>query len=105
MNDHSAAHDQPGHEHAGNCGEALSELYTFLDGELTEERRHVIKDHLDDCTPCFEAFDFEAELRIVIQHRCRDEVPESLRERIAAAIAVPEAADERHDAPRAGADS
>jgi len=76
-----------GHEH-GNCEEALHELYTFLDGELTDMKRTQIRDHLDDCSPCLEAFDFEAELRIVIKHRCKDEVPESLRDRVAEKLAT-----------------
>ncbi|HEX7094735.1 MAG TPA: mycothiol system anti-sigma-R factor [Acidimicrobiales bacterium] len=68
------------------CEEALHELYHFLDGELTEDRRRLISAHLDDCTSCLGAFDFEAELRRVVAQRCRDTVPESLRERIARAI-------------------
>jgi mycothiol system anti-sigma-R factor len=76
------ANDEHGHVD-GNCSEALEELYTYLDGELTDDKRALIKGHLNDCNPCFEAFDFEAELRIVISHHCRDEVPESLRSRIA----------------------
>jgi mycothiol system anti-sigma-R factor len=82
--DAQAGHE--GHEH-GNCEEALHELYSFLDGELTEHKRTQIRDHLDDCSPCLEAFDFEAELRIVIKHRCKDEVPESLRDRVAEKLA------------------
>ena len=70
----------------GNCDDALHELYGYLDGELTVERRTSIQRHLDDCPPCYEAFDFEAELRIVIARKCRDEVPESLRERIHKAL-------------------
>jgi len=71
------------HEHSTNCEEALAELYTFLDGELTPERRELIASHIDDCNPCLEVFDFEAELRIVVSQKCREEVPESLRLRIA----------------------
>jgi mycothiol system anti-sigma-R factor len=67
----------------GGCDDSLHELYSFLDGELTESRRAEIKRHLDDCPPCFEQFDFEAELRLLIAQKCRDTVPESLRERIA----------------------
>lgn len=74
-----------------DCGEAIEKLYTFLDGELTEQRRVDIRRHLDDCSPCLEAFDFEAELRIMISVRCRDDVPESLRLRVAAAIMAAEA--------------
>jgi mycothiol system anti-sigma-R factor len=78
-----AEHD---HEHSDDCDEALAELYTYLDGELTEERRVRIQTHLDDCSPCLEVYDFEAELRIVIRQKCRDEVPGSLRERVAREI-------------------
>ncbi len=80
------ADDHHDHDHgddASPCESALQELYLYLDGELTNEKRSVIKSHLDDCNPCFEAYDFEAELRIVISKHCREEVPESLRERVA----------------------
>jgi mycothiol system anti-sigma-R factor len=70
----------------GNCDDALHELYGFIDGELTTEKRVAIQHHLDDCLPCYEAFDFEAELRTVIQKKCVDSVPDSLRQRIADAI-------------------
>jgi mycothiol system anti-sigma-R factor len=69
-----------------DCNGAIHELYHFLDGELTDERRTVIRQHLDDCPPCFEVFDFEAELRHVIAEKCRDTVPETLMKRIASAI-------------------
>ena len=74
-----------GHDH-GACDDILRELYTFVDGELTVERRARIKAHLAECLPCFEASDFEAELRIVIAQRCRDAVPLELRDRIADAL-------------------
>jgi mycothiol system anti-sigma-R factor len=73
-------------EQEGDCSGALHELYTFLDGELTVERRTHISRHLDDCHGCLEAFDFEAELRIVVSQKCREEVPESLRRRVAEAL-------------------
>jgi mycothiol system anti-sigma-R factor len=60
--------------------------YHYLDGHLTEERRILIQRHLDDCPPCLDAFDFEADLRIVIAHKCREHVPEKLRMRVAEAI-------------------
>lgn len=68
------------------CDEVVHRLYHFLDGELTEERRAEIRLHLDECGPCLEAFDFEAELRQIVASRCRDRVPDHLRERVAAAI-------------------
>ena len=80
-----------------DCGEAVHQLYHYLDGELTEARRREIAFHLDLCGPCAHAAEFEAELRQVIANRCRDHVPTSLIDRIAAAIN-----EERHrhsDAP------
>jgi mycothiol system anti-sigma-R factor len=82
---------EPGLEDEGrpviaDCDETIERLYTYLDGELTDERRHAIQAHLDQCGPCLEAVDFEAELRRVIADRCKDRVPESLRTRIAMAI-------------------
>lgn len=82
------------------CNEALSELYHFLDGELTVERRSEIQRHLDECGPCLEAFDFEAELRTVVAERCRERVPEGLRERIAGLLSSESGADGETSAER-----
>jgi mycothiol system anti-sigma-R factor len=80
------------------CNETIEILYHYLDGELTEERRVVIKRHLDDCPPCLHAFDFEVELRQVIADRCKDRVPESLRQRIHDALIEAEREREGHTA-------
>lgn len=69
-----------------HCIEAVELLYHYLDGELTDDRRIQIQRHLDDCPPCFEAYDFEAELRIVVRQKCRDRVPERLVLRVVAAL-------------------
>jgi mycothiol system anti-sigma-R factor len=69
-----------------DCEEAIHRLYHFLDGELTEERRVEIRRHLDECRPCLQAFDFEAELLHLLAAKCRDHVPEGLRRRVAEAI-------------------
>lgn len=66
-----------------DCSDALHELYQYLDGELTDDRRQVIESHLHACGECFEAFDFQAELKQVVAQKCREEVPESLKARVA----------------------
>ncbi|HSH60603.1 MAG TPA: mycothiol system anti-sigma-R factor [Acidimicrobiales bacterium] len=68
------------------CGDAVHRLYHFLDGELDDDRRSTIRRHLDECQPCFQAFGFEAELRVVIARKCQDQVPEALRQRVFHAI-------------------
>lgn len=73
-------------ELVGDCQAMIARLYHFLDGELTEARRSKIQSHLDACPSCFSAFDFEAELRLVVQKRVHVRVPESLAERIRSAL-------------------
>jgi mycothiol system anti-sigma-R factor len=77
-----------GHANEGgaDCEEAIHTLYHFLDGELTDERRYEIQVHLEECSPCLEAFDFEAELKLIVARKCRDQVPDSLRERVHQAL-------------------
>ncbi len=69
-----------------DCRAAIDQLYHYLDGELTEQRRRKIAEHLEYCGPCAGAAGFEAELRQVIADRCRDRVPDALREKVAALI-------------------
>jgi mycothiol system anti-sigma-R factor len=85
-----------GSEESGvDCNETIERLYHYLDGELTDERRVEIRRHLDECSPCLDAFDFEAELRVVIASRCKDHVPEELRRRVHDALTE----EERRQAP------
>jgi mycothiol system anti-sigma-R factor len=69
-----------------DCNRAVHELAGYLDGELDDARREVIRAHLERCKPCAAAAHFELELRQVISDRCRDRVPDALRERIAKAL-------------------
>jgi mycothiol system anti-sigma-R factor len=69
------------------CREAVARLYWFLDGELTTERRAAIQHHLDECSDCIEAYEFELELRVAIARGCRETVPEALRLRVYKALA------------------
>jgi mycothiol system anti-sigma-R factor len=69
-----------------DCQQALAVLYSYLDGELTIERRTIIRTHLDLCLPCGDRYTFETELRQVVSMRCQERVPDALRNRIAAAL-------------------
>jgi mycothiol system anti-sigma-R factor len=70
-----------------DCEHTIRQVYIYLDGEMTTYRRWQITRHLNRCPPCKDGFDFELELRRVLQSRCRDAVPEELKQRIADAIA------------------
>lgn len=66
-----------------DCSETLREVYPFIDDELSEEAHASIRHHLDGCSDCLGAFDFEAELKSVIAQKCQtDEMPPGLIERI-----------------------
>jgi mycothiol system anti-sigma-R factor len=69
-----------------DCSDAIHQIYHYLDGELTDEKRRAIAMHLDLCPPCEGGFSFEEELRRLIARKCRDDVPPDLRQRIADAI-------------------
>jgi mycothiol system anti-sigma-R factor len=89
--DHSDGWEPPGGYRfrpleSTDCQEVIGTLYWFLDGELTPERKKEIQHHLDDCSPCLEAFDFEAELKLFVARKCRDQVPEELKRRVLNAL-------------------
>lgn len=66
-----------------DCNETLRELESFLDGELTDDALVTIRAHLVGCPDCYQAFDFQAELKAVIAAKCHgDEMPPGLLSRI-----------------------
>lgn len=64
------------------CHDTLRSMYPFIDQELSPADAAHVKAHLDECVPCHESFEFEAELKHVIAERCRDDVPVQLYERV-----------------------
>ena len=62
-----------------DCSETLKELDLFLDAELSDGARDSIRHHLEACPDCLGAFDFHAELKIVVAQKCNnDEMPPGL---------------------------
>jgi mycothiol system anti-sigma-R factor len=68
------------------CDEALHEIYHLLSGEIDDAKRAKIAQHLDECAPCAEPYDFYSELRRCVQQRCQDQAPPELLARIEAAL-------------------
>ena len=69
-----------------NCDDALSELQLYLDKELDAATVVRIEAHLRGCSPCLEAYDFEAVLRQVVARGCREQAPDSLRSKVLDAL-------------------
>jgi len=72
-----------------DCAETIRELDLFLDGELSNQQREAIRHHLDGCMDCLGAFDFHAELKIVVAEKCHnDEMPPGLMGKIERCFAI-----------------
>ena len=79
-----------------DCNETLRELEAFLDSELSEETHVAIRTHLEQCPDCLQAFDFHAELKIVVAQKCRnDEMPAGLLLKIEQCFGLDEPADDQ----------
>jgi mycothiol system anti-sigma-R factor len=66
-----------------SCDDVLSHVFEFLDHETGDERRAVIAEHLEDCSPCLREFGIEAEFKALVRRRCGGDAPPSgLRDRI-----------------------
>lgn len=74
-----------------DCNAVVEELYTFLDGELTDGRRVQIERHFTGCVDCHEVIEFHASLKMTISEKCREDVPDALRARIFDALRRAEA--------------
>lgn len=68
-----------------DCRETIAELDAFLDDELPDDVRAGIHAHLNGCTDCLSAFDFQAVLKEAIRRKCStEELPPGLLGKIEA---------------------
>lgn len=69
--------------HQFDCGEVLDEVYLYLDLECDEQRRDLIRTHLDECSPCLREYGIEQEVKALVSRCCGGEkAPDALRERL-----------------------
>ncbi|HKD96224.1 MAG TPA: mycothiol system anti-sigma-R factor [Micromonosporaceae bacterium] len=70
------------------CNEVLGEVFLYLDLECDDERRDLIRTHLEDCGPCLREFGIEKEVKLLVSRCCGGErAPDALRDRLRAKIA------------------
>ena len=77
-----------GNPHAVPCSEVLDRVYEYLDGELDGERKHVVKEHLEECSPCLKEFGLEEAVKAIVKRSCADPAPPELRARVLSHIAA-----------------
>ena len=68
--------------HHCDCGDAQDQLYQYLDAELDAQTAASVRAHLDDCDGCFESFDFERRLKVVIKKYLTEDMPETLEVKV-----------------------
>ncbi len=69
-----------------DCDEALENLYLYLDSELDAVSSEKIRAHLEQCNGCGPMFDFEGRLKSVVRERLDEDVPDSVVDRVRAAL-------------------
>jgi mycothiol system anti-sigma-R factor len=72
-----------GDPHETDCGDVLAEVYLYLDLECADDRRSLIRDHLDECSPCLREFGIEQEVKALVARCCGSELaPAELKNRL-----------------------
>jgi mycothiol system anti-sigma-R factor len=70
-----------------NCQKVLTEVYLYLDLECSENRRTVIKHHLDECSPCLREYGIEQEVKALVGRCCgHEKAPAELVARLRAKL-------------------
>ena len=70
-----------------NCRDVLGEVYLYLDLECDEQRRTLLRTHLDECTSCLREYGIEQEVKVLVSRCCGGETaPADLRERLRAKL-------------------
>ncbi|MGW4296862.1 mycothiol system anti-sigma-R factor [Micromonospora chersina] len=78
-----------GQPHETDCREVLAEVYLYLDLECGEERRVLIREHLEECGPCLREYGLEQEVKALVARCCGNETaPEQLLERLRVRLTV-----------------
>jgi mycothiol system anti-sigma-R factor len=72
-----------GDPHETDCSDVLAEVYLYLDLECPDEQRLVIREHLDECSPCLREFGIEQEVKALVARCCGSELaPAELKQRL-----------------------
>lgn len=74
---------------SGPCREYVAQLHSYLDGELTDAERLVLRQHLESCPPCLDEYERDAMLKALVRRSCPcEKAPATLRTQILTRISV-----------------
>jgi mycothiol system anti-sigma-R factor len=77
-----------GDPHETDCSDVLAEVYLYLDLECSDDRRALIREHLDECSPCLREFGLEEAVKAIVKRSCSDPAPPDLRAKVLSHIAA-----------------
>jgi anti-sigma factor (TIGR02949 family) len=64
-----------------NQRECFEMLQMILDGEATsQEKDHFLKEHLEQCMPCYKNYHLEVAIRELLKTKCTSHAPQDLVE-------------------------
>jgi mycothiol system anti-sigma-R factor len=74
--------DDPDAGHA-DCALVIAEVWTLLDGEVTDDKRESLRQHLEHCPACLRHYGVEERVKNLIATKCGgDKAPSYLVERV-----------------------
>ena len=65
-----------------SCADFLDRIVYLLDNELDANEVAVVKVHLDECAPCFERYDVQRTIKMIVARSCTESAPDALREKV-----------------------
>ena len=65
-----------------SCADFLDRIVYLLDNELDAAEVAVVKVHLDECAPCFERYDVQRTIKMIVARSCSESAPDELREKV-----------------------
>ena len=72
-----------GSPHEVDCSQVIEQVYLYLDGEIDDDGRAKVRQHLDECAPCLRKFGLEQDVKALVARCCGGDVaPDGLRERL-----------------------
>ena len=65
-----------------SCADFLDRIVYLLDNELDASEVVAVKLHLDECAPCFERYDVQRTIKMIVARSCAESAPDDLREKV-----------------------
>lgn len=67
-----------------DCEQVLEQIWTYLDGEMTEVEYLEIRVHVSECEGCGGKYEFQRRLLALIEAKCHEgvHVPGELKQRL-----------------------